>query len=98
MNVNETIKCNFESTDFSQSVGLNRLSDLNLEQQSILWRSNLTEHISDDMTICNHHFEPFARIFERNDTKCWDRINQHKSQRTENYFIRYGSKFKTEKT
>ena len=98
MSVNETIKCNFRSTDFSRSVGLNRLSDVNLEQQSILWRSNLTEHISDNMTICNRHFEPFAYIFERNNTKCCDGINQHKSQRTENHFIRYDSKFKIERT
>ena len=98
MSVNETIKCNFRSADFSRSVGLNRLSDVNLEQQSILWRSNLTEYISDDMTICNHHFEPFARIFERNNAKCYGGINQYKSQRTENHFIRYNSKFKTERT
>ena len=87
MSINETIKFNFGSIldipfnklDYSQSVGLNRLSDLNLEQQSILLcRSNLPEHSSDDTNISNHHSEQFGRIFERNKTKCCGVINQHK--------------------
>ena len=87
MSINETVKCDFGSIldkpcnklDYSRSVRLNRLSDLNPEQQSsLLWRSNLTEHRSDDMTICNHHLEQFGRIFHKNKTKCCGVINQHK--------------------
>ena len=87
MSINQTIKCDFGSIlddkpcntlDYSQSVGLNRLSDLDPELQSILhWRSNLTEHRSHNMTICNHYLEQFGHIFEINKTKCYGVISQH---------------------
>ena len=52
-------------------------SNHNPEQHSILlWRSNITEHRSVDMAICNHHLDEFVNTYERSKTKCCGVINQ----------------------
>ena len=87
MSNSEIVKCDFgnildkpcNKLVYSRSSGLNKLNDLDNEKQAVLlWRSGLTDHKSDDMTICNYHLELFGCIFERNKTKCCGIINKHK--------------------